>query len=88
MEQVLVAPSLETFDRCPDRFKHLATGRGSPVELEQNPPEDNEIRTYLLDVLRICGKDRECVEFWATPKLELMITSGECNWNESWRWGS
>jgi hypothetical protein len=59
-----VAPSLERFWTCLEIFKGFAVGRSNPVELQANLPGDEEIRAYLMQLLRLCDGDLAAVEFW------------------------
>ncbi len=61
----LIAPSLDVFWQCLERFQQFAGGRGDPVALEKNPPKDAEIETFLKDMLRLCDGIPETLEFWA-----------------------
>jgi hypothetical protein len=43
----IVAPSLASFWKCVRVFRDIARGRQNPVQLEMNPPGDDEISAYL-----------------------------------------
>jgi hypothetical protein len=85
----LVAPSIETFWKCFERFKQFAINRGSPIELERNPPSDSEIEADLNDLLRLCSEHYSAVGFWATQaeigmdderwqdRLERLLETGQ-----------
>jgi hypothetical protein len=84
-----VAPSIDTFWECLETFRRFALHRGSPVELQENPPEDSEIETYLADMLRLCNRDPVAIGFWAVQaqigmdderwrlRVERLLSSGE-----------
>jgi hypothetical protein len=85
----LVAPSIDTFWECLDTFRRFALHRGSPVEMQENLPNDWEIEIYLEDLLRLCSRDPSAVGFWAVQaqigmederwrlRLERLLESGE-----------
>ncbi len=61
----LVAPSIERFWNLLETFRRFALHRGSPVEAEENPPDDGEIQVYVEEVLRLCDRNPDAVGFWA-----------------------
>jgi len=61
----LIAPSVERFWDCLDAFRRFAHRRGSPAELELNPPEEQEIEDYLSEVLHLCDGNVDTVVFWS-----------------------
>jgi hypothetical protein len=85
----VVAPSIEKFWDCLEIFRGFAAGRGSPGELEANPPNDTEIEAYLQALLRCCDGDPAAVAFWAAQaeigmdderwqlRLERLLATGE-----------
>ena len=85
----LVAPSIDTFWDYLETFRRFALYRESPAAVQQNPPADSDIETYLGDLLRLCGRDLTAVGFWAVQaqigmddqrwraRLERLLDGGE-----------
>lgn len=61
----LIAPDLEAFWRCLAVFRKHAKGRGTPIELEENPPGEDEVEEYGTRICECCGEGDDAVDFWA-----------------------
>lgn len=85
----IVASSVEKFWDYLEIFRGFAAGRGSPLELETNPPNDTEIEAYLRALLGRCDGEPAAVAFWAIQaeigmdderwqlRLERLLVTGE-----------
>jgi len=60
----LVAPSLESFWKCVVLFREIARNRANPVQLEMNPPADEEINAFLNGLHRLCDGNETAISFW------------------------
>lgn len=59
-----IAPSLEAFGACLEAFRLYATDRGSPGEVEDNPPSAAERAAFLDAVQRHTQGSESAMEFW------------------------
>lgn len=60
----LVAPSLDSFWKCVDTFRQIASGRANPTQLEANPLSDEQIDGYQRNVAGLCGGNEDAIDFW------------------------
>jgi len=72
----LVAPSLDIFWKCLEVFLQFATGRGSPVQVDANPPSDDEVAAYLQSIDQLCNGDADAHDFWLV-QAEIGMQSDE-----------
>jgi hypothetical protein len=63
-EPKMISPTMESFWECLQAFKQFAIGRGNPVDLQRNPPDEAETEAYLKEVFRFCDDDANAVVFW------------------------
>jgi len=64
-EPSVVAPSLELFRECLTVFRRFAHSRGSPVELEANPPSEDERMHFIGRIKELTASEEEAWVFWA-----------------------
>ena len=62
-EPNLIAISAEAFANCCREFSRIATGRGSPGELDRNPLS-NEDRSRFLDQIAELNRGAAASQFW------------------------
>jgi hypothetical protein len=63
-ESKLVAPSLDSFWKCVDTFRQIASGRANPTQLEANPLSAEQIDGYQRNVARLGGGNEDAIDFW------------------------
>lgn len=59
-----IAPSLEAFGACLEAFRLYATDRGSPGEVEDNPPSQEEQEAFLNAVRGHTQGSESALDFW------------------------
>lgn len=59
-----IAPSLEAFGVCLEAFRLYATDRGSPGEVTDNPPSQQEQEALLDTVRRQTQGSQSAMDFW------------------------
>lgn len=60
-----IAPGLDAFAACLNAFQQYAKDRGSPADIEDNPPSADEQAALLEAIRRHTDGSESALDFWA-----------------------